>query len=57
MARYYRDWIDSLVVDEADAGSSENIKSLGIECIVTETVMTDPRAAASLGATLLGLRK
>jgi len=57
VARYYRDWIDSLVVDKADADSSENIKSLGIECIVTETVMTDPRVAASLGETLLGLRR
>jgi len=57
VARYYQNWIDSLVVDEADADSSENIESLGMKCIVTETVMTDPRAAASLGATLLGLRK
>lgn len=57
VAKYYQDWINTLIIDKADFGSVENIESLGINCVSTETVMSDPQIAASLGSTLLGLKR
>ena len=57
VAKYYQDWISTLVIDTADFNTSKDIESLGIDCLVTETVMTDSQIAASLGSTLLGLKK
>jgi LPPG:FO 2-phospho-L-lactate transferase len=57
VAKYYQDRINTLVIDIADADSAKNIESLGINCVVTETVMTDSQIAASLGSILLGLRR
>ena len=57
VAKYYQDWISALVIDTADLTSAKAIESLGINCVVTETVMSDSQIAASLGSTLLGLKK
>jgi len=57
VAKYYQDWISTLVIDTADFNTAKDIESLGIDCLVTETVMTDSQIAASLGSTLLGLKK
>ena len=57
VAKYYQDWINTLIIDKADFDSVENIESLGINCVSTETVMSDPQIAASLGLTLLGLKR
>ncbi len=57
VAKYYQDWINTLIIDKADFDSVENIESLGINCVSTETVMSDPQIAASLGSTLLGLKR
>ena len=57
VAKYYQDWIGTLVIDTADFDSAKDIESLGIDCVATETVMTDSQIAASLGSTLLGLRR
>ena len=57
VAKYYQDWINTLIIDKADFGSVANIESLGINCVSTETVMSDPQIAASLGSTLLGLKR
>jgi LPPG:FO 2-phospho-L-lactate transferase len=57
VAKYYQDRINTLVIDIADADSAKNIESLGINCVVTDTVMTDSQIAASLGSILLGLRR
>ena len=57
VAKYYQDWISALVIDTADFDSAKAIESLGINCVVTETVMSDSQIAASLGSTLLGLRR
>ena len=46
-----------MVIDTADFDSAENIESLGIDCVVTETVMADSQIAASLSSTLLGLKR
>ena len=57
VAKYYQDCINTLIIDKADFDSVENIESLGINCVSTETVMSDPQIAASLGSTLLGLKR
>ena len=57
VAKYYQDWISTLVIDTADFDSAKAIESLGVNCVVTETVMSDSQIAASLGSTLLGLRR
>ena len=56
VAKYYQDWISALVIDTADFERAKGIESLGINCVVTETVMADSQIAASLGSTLLGLK-
>jgi len=56
VAKYYQDWISTLVIDKADFDSAKDIESFGINCVATETVMTDSQIAASLGSTLLGLK-
>ena len=57
VAKYYQDWISALVIDTADFERAKGIESLGINCVVTETVMADSQIAASLGSTLLGLKR
>ena len=57
VAKYYQDWISALVIDNADFERAKGIESLGINCVVTETVMADSQIAASLGSTLLGLKR
>ena len=57
VARYYQDWISTLVIDTADFDSAKHIESLGINCVTTETIMTDSQIAASLASTLLGLKR
>ena len=57
VARYYQNWISTLVIDTADFDSAKAIESLGINCVTTETVMTDSQIAASLASTLLGLKR
>ena len=57
VAKYYKDWISALVIDNADFERAKGIESLGINCVVTETVMADSQIAASLGSTLLGLKR
>tara|TARA_Y100000590_G_scaffold178313_1_gene203456 strand:- start:7616 stop:8545 length:930 start_codon:yes stop_codon:yes gene_type:complete len=57
VAKYYQDWISTLIIDKADLNSVKDIESLGIDCVTTETVMNNSQIAASLGSTLLGLTK
>ena len=57
VAKYYQNWISTLVIDTADFDSTKAIESLGVNCVVTETVMSDSQIAASLGSTLLGLKR
>ena len=57
VAKYYQDWISALVIDTADFERAKGIESLGINCVVTETVMADSQIAASLGSTLLELKR
>jgi len=54
VARLYRQWCATLVVDEADAASVGAVEAEGMRCVVAPTIMRDPDAAAALARTVLG---
>ena len=56
VAKFYREWISTLVIDEADLNHKDAINALGLECIVTNTIMSKPGIAASLASTALGVK-
>jgi hypothetical protein len=53
VAELYAPIAAALVIDHADAGDAERIRALGVEPIVTDTVMADPDRARSLALTTL----
>ncbi len=53
VARIYRDLASTLVVDRADAGVVDLIAELGVQAVVTDTIMSDADVAAALARTTL----
>ncbi|MHB1487029.1 MAG: 2-phospho-L-lactate transferase [Acidimicrobiales bacterium] len=53
VARLYAGLARVLVIDEADAHLAPQVEAQGMECIVTPTVMSSPKRAARLAATVL----
>jgi LPPG:FO 2-phospho-L-lactate transferase len=53
VARMYRDWCSTLVVDDADAASAAAVEAEGMRCVVTPTVMRDPATSAALARAVL----
>lgn len=53
VARLYRDVIDAFVIDRADAGAAPAIAALGVRPVVTDILMSTPRRARRLAATVL----
>ncbi|MGI9610809.1 MAG: 2-phospho-L-lactate transferase [Acidimicrobiia bacterium] len=54
VARHYADICGTMVIDTADAALVPSIEALGMRCIVTDTIMSEPGVLASLCETLLG---
>ncbi|HEV3327899.1 MAG TPA: 2-phospho-L-lactate transferase [Acidimicrobiales bacterium] len=54
VARHYRELVGTFVLDERDAALRSDVESLGLRCVVTDTVMRDPQRAASLAKVVLG---
>jgi LPPG:FO 2-phospho-L-lactate transferase len=54
VARLYAPFAGTLVIDEADAARAEEVRALGLRCVVTDTIMRDPAAAAALCEVALG---
>ena len=48
VARIYRDLLDVLVLDEADAGDASAVAALGVRPVVTDTIMRDAHARERL---------
>jgi LPPG:FO 2-phospho-L-lactate transferase len=48
VAQAYRDILDIMVIDQADASLAERIEGLGLEVVVTDTIMRDATAKAAL---------
>jgi LPPG:FO 2-phospho-L-lactate transferase len=55
VARLYRDFASTLVVDSADGELVDAVEAEGMRCLVTPTVMTDVGVATDLCRTLLSL--
>jgi LPPG:FO 2-phospho-L-lactate transferase len=53
VARLYADFVATLVVDDADAGSADAVEDCGVRCVVAPTVMHTPDHAAALASLLL----
>ena len=53
VARIYADWIDTFLLDRLDAGLADEVARLGIEAIVTDTVMADDAGRARLAGEIL----
>tara|TARA_B100000902_G_C27266531_1_gene893832 strand:- start:602 stop:1531 length:930 start_codon:yes stop_codon:yes gene_type:complete len=55
VAHLYKDFVGTLVIDNADRAHHKTIEALGIRCVVTDTVMRSPAISASLASTVLNL--
>lgn len=53
IAKYYKRFLDYLVMDESDAELSDEIRSIGLKAIVTNTVMRTLEEKVELARTLL----
>ncbi len=53
VARCYRDFLDVMVIDEQDAHLASAIEDLGIPTVVTNTIMQDDVAKATLARGVL----
>lgn len=53
VARIYRDLAATLVIDEADESSAADVELEGMQCVVTDTVMSDSERSAALARTAL----
>ena len=53
VARLYAPIAGTLVIDEVDAEHAEAVQNAGLRCVVTDTIMRDPPAAAALCAAAL----
>ena len=54
VARLYAPFAGTLVVDTADAEHADAVRAAGLRCVVTDTIMRDPDAAAALCGAALG---
>ncbi|NNF53302.1 MAG: 2-phospho-L-lactate transferase [Acidimicrobiales bacterium] len=55
VAKYYQDICGTLVIDTADAALAPAIEALGVRCVVTDTVMSEPGVLDALCDTILDL--
>jgi LPPG:FO 2-phospho-L-lactate transferase len=53
IAGLYKDFLDVLVIDEKDAESRGEIEALGLEVVVTDTIMASMEKKAALAKTVL----
>ncbi len=53
VARWYRDFLDVMVIDQKDAALVNAIEDLGIPTVVTDTIMHDSQTKAALARTVL----
>jgi len=53
VAQYYEDFLDHIVIDNADAGLRARIERLGIKVTATDTIMRSVESATSLAANVI----
>jgi LPPG:FO 2-phospho-L-lactate transferase len=54
IARLYAPIVGTLVIDAVDEAHADPVRAAGLRCVVTDTIMRDPAAAARLCAVALG---
>ena len=54
VARLYRHFASTLVIDEADSASAGAVEAEGMRCVVAPTIMSTPQLAADLARVVLG---
>ena len=57
VAHLYADFVGTMVIDHADADLADDVRVLGMDCVVTETIMSDAADAARLASVVLGAMK
>ena len=55
VARIYSEIVSNFVIDNADGEHAKRIEELGMRCLTTDTVMSDPKKSAKLCSALLSL--
>ncbi len=55
IARYYRDLCGTMIIDTADEALAPDIEAIGVNCVVTDTVMSRPGVLDSLTDVILGI--
>ncbi len=53
VAALYKEFTNTLVIDSADAALQSDVEAFGLNCIVTETIMSQPGVSESLARTVL----
>ncbi len=53
VARFYANWVGTLVIDEADADLGAAVQAEGVRCVVAPTVMSTPERSAALARAVL----
>jgi LPPG:FO 2-phospho-L-lactate transferase len=53
VARHYRGLLRGFVMDREDAAQADAVRALGMDVLVTDTVMTDAASKARLAAEVL----
>ena len=53
VAALYKEFTNTLVIDSADAALESDVEAFGLNCIVTETIMSQPGVSESLARTVL----
>ncbi|MEZ4503982.1 MAG: 2-phospho-L-lactate transferase [Dehalococcoidia bacterium] len=53
VARMYRDLLDVFVLDEVDRALASDVEALGLEVVVTDTMMTPPERGRALASKVL----
>jgi len=57
VARMYSSIASTLIIDDVDANLKPAIESLGMKCVVTNTIMSDPKISAALAQSALAALK
>lgn len=53
IANLYRDFLDIMVIDSSDSNEKDEIESLGVKTLITNTVMSDNQKSSELSKTIL----
>jgi LPPG:FO 2-phospho-L-lactate transferase len=57
IARFYEGLIDVLVLDRSDASLADDVRSLGIAPVITNTIMRERREASELAGSVVALAR